>query len=216
MAKGLISDIVLPGITIATVHILATIRPGANFLLSARYGLSSSRGIALKLTAGIASGCVIFVLLGLFGISAIIAQRRWIMQCVRYVGFLYFLGLGARSLMRVYDGKGMAEIAEDDVHPDSGSHAFIVGLFSMLLNPMAGLHFLLLFSVLIPPNAHRELIIVIAILLPLITWIWFSTVAMTFAIEKVRSEYIKRKVSTEILYGLAMTMIAVYFIVSDF
>jgi threonine/homoserine/homoserine lactone efflux protein len=76
-------------LTIASVHYLAVISPGPNFLIVTRSALGSSRRAGMLATGGVATGSLIYIILGFLGISMIVAQPVWLFNLLKLLGAVY-------------------------------------------------------------------------------------------------------------------------------
>lgn len=198
------TDYVLLIGTIIGIHFIATVRPGPKFIISVKYGLSYPRGIALTLTTGITFGALIYVLLGFLGFTAIIKQSSWLYNSIKYIGIGYFIFLGARSIMICSNITDINELNNNNKSQESNYRAFFTGLITMMSNPMAALHFLLLFTVVCPADSSLFFRVFLIILLPIITWLWFSSVALMFSTKKFKQIYLRYQRRFGITFGVIM------------
>jgi threonine/homoserine/homoserine lactone efflux protein len=177
--------------TVVSVHLLASMRPGPNFFICAKHGLSYPLKKALVTTTGVATGALVHVILGLLGFSAIIAQSLWLYNILKYVGAAYLIYLGIIALFTNKKKLKISSIQNQRLEQISSLQAFRIGLFTMLTNIMATVHFLGLFTTVIPPNTTMAVKVSLIIVLPTISWMWFSIVAVSFSLSRFRRIYIR-------------------------
>ena len=106
------------------VAALVTITPGVDMALVARHALGSGLPAALRASAGIVSGLVVWALAAAAGIAALLAASSTAFTALKLVGAAYLVYLGIRAL-----------IGGKPSQPPRRGAPFRQGLFSNLLNP---------------------------------------------------------------------------------
>jgi threonine/homoserine/homoserine lactone efflux protein len=190
--------------TVVSVHLLASMRPGPNFLISAKHGLIYSHKKALVTTAGVATGTLVHVMLGFFGFSAIIAQSFLLYRILKYIGAAYLITVG---IVAMFSKKRKITISfkePEQLGQILSFHAFQIGFFTMLTNIMAAFHFLGLFTTVIPSSTPMIIKVTLIIILPVISWLWFSIVALSFSLKRFRYIYIRFQRWIDAIFGLLM------------
>ncbi len=199
-------EILLPVTTVISLHILALISPGPNFLISAKHGLSYSRHVQLATSTGIATGTLIFTLLGFLGLSAIISQSVTVYTLLKLVGAGYLIYLGLKSFFAEPKAVNIHSGEQDDLGL-SRIHAYRIGLLTMLSNPKAAIYFLALFTSVISPDTPLIAKLIIIVFTPCLSWCWYMIVATFFSLNHFRQLYTRFQRPVNRLFGgLMMTL----------
>ena len=111
--------------------------PGPNMAYLAVLSASRGRKAGLAATLGVALGLLLVGIAAAHGLTAIIANSRWLYEALRWGGVLYLLWLA-------WDGwrgegetsSGNADLAATD------SNFFMRGLITNVLNPKAGIFYI--------------------------------------------------------------------------
>ena len=130
-------------ITLATMLAFAAtclvieLTPGPNMAYLALLSANKGRSAGFAATLGVALGLLIVGLAAALGLTAVIANSRWLYEALRWGGVLYLLWLaweGWRGEQETSPGR--AGGAEEN------SKFFIRGLVTNLLNPKAGIFYI--------------------------------------------------------------------------
>lgn len=195
---------ILPLITILGIHMVAVISPGPNFFISAKHGLSYSRRAGLSTTAGVATGTLIHVTLGFLGLSALVAQSIWLYTMLKYLGAIYLIYLGVKALLAKSKKPNWAELQLGQPVPLAPKQAYSIGLLTCLTNPKAALYFLALFTTVISVSTPLAVKLTLVMLLPVISWLWYSLVAMSFSLRQVKQWYSRFYGWIETVFGVLL------------
>ncbi|MEO8609487.1 MAG: LysE family transporter [Chloroflexota bacterium] len=179
-------------LAIALVHIAAVVSPGANFLIVTRNSLSYTRQAGLLTARGVALGSLTYVTIGLLGFATVIAGSPMIFNLIKLVGTIYFFYIGAKTLLSLRNPPRQegqrAESAQPELSPRG---AFLSGVGTSLSNPTAALYFLSLFTTFVDTSAPAGEKILTGLVLVTISFTWYSIVAATFSIPRVRALYLR-------------------------
>jgi RhtB (resistance to homoserine/threonine) family protein len=195
---------ILPIITIIGIHLVAVITPGPNFFVSAKHGLSYSRPAGLSTTAGVATGTLIHVTLGFLGLSALVAQSVWLFMLLKYAGAIYLIYLGVKALLLKSRPPELAGLPFEQAAPMSPERAYGIGLLTCLTNPKSALYFLALFTSIISTDTPLTLKLIVILLLPLISWLWYSLVAVSFSFQPIKQWYSRFYSWIERVFGILL------------
>ena len=201
-------DILLPVTTVMSLHILVLISPGPNFLISAKHGLSYSRHVQLATSTGIATGTLIFTTLGFLGLSAIISQSVTIYTLLKFVGAGYLIYFGLKSF--VAEPKAVhVDSTTTQVEGLSHTHAYRIGLLTMLSNPKAPIFFLALFTSVISPDTPLIAKLMIIVVTPCLSWCWYMIVATFFSLNQFQRLYARFQRPVNRLFGSLMITLGI-------
>ncbi len=197
-------DFLWPILTIAGIHLAAVISPGPNFFISAKHGLSYPRPAGLSTTAGVATGTLIHIGLGFLGLSALLAQSLWLYTSLKYVGAVYLIYLGVKALLAKHAPPQWEGAAAGPVESMSPERAYRIGLFTCLTNPKAALYWLAIFTTVISATTPLAIKVTLAVLLPLISWLWYSLVALSFSLQPFKHWYGRFYSWVETIFGVVL------------
>ncbi len=185
-------------ITVAVVHLLAVISPGPDFAMVTRNNIIYSRKTGLYTALGIAVGILVHVTYSLFGIGFIIAQSILVFNTIKYIGAGYLIYIGIKSLMSKAPATPTTDSSTNpgtattttnkpaaDIRPWS---AFKTGFLTNALNPKATLFFLALFTQVIDPATPKLIQLAFGIEMMIITFVWFTLVALFFSHSTIQAK----------------------------
>ena len=198
--------------TIVSVHLL---EPGPNFFICAKHGLNYSLKKDLATTAGVATGALVHVILGLLSFSAIIAQSHWLYNILKYVGAAYLIYHGIIALFSRQKKFNIPNTQVELLARISSFQAFCTGLFTMLTNIMATIHFLRLFTTVIPLSTPMMVKATLIIVLLVISWLWFSIVAVSFSLNRFRKIYVRFQRWIDVMFGSLMIRLGFRLVLSN-
>lgn len=192
-------------LTIAGIHLVAVATPGPNFFISAKQGLTCSRPAGLLTTAGLATGTLVHVTLGLLGLSALVAQSIWLYNLLKYLGAAYLLYLGIKALLaHKKEQPGWAGLQLRQAKPISWERAYHLGIMTCLTNPKSAIYFFALFTSVISADTPLAIKLTLAVLLPVISWLWYSLVALSFSLGPLKQWYNRFYTGIETTFGLLL------------
>ena len=139
------------------VALLLTLLPGADTALVTRNALALGLPGARWTILGILTGCLIHATASALGLSAILATSARAYETVKLVGAAYLVWIGIQSIRGASAGAHTA--AGDAAHAElappawSGSHPFVQGFLTNILNPKVALFYLTFLPQFIPTGA---------------------------------------------------------------
>lgn len=119
-------------IPVFAVFVPALMLPGPEFVAVVRSAMTHGTRSGLLTTLGVTAGLCLYATLSLLGLSAILAEYRWLASVVRVLGGCYLVFLGIRLLWA-----RPAAIDVDAVGPPSRHRALLFGFLVTLTNPKA-------------------------------------------------------------------------------
>ncbi len=189
---------------------VALASPGPDFVIAARFALTHSRRVGVMTAFGFAVGVIIHVTYVLFGLAALIAQSAILFNIIKFIGAAYLLYIGVQALF----SKGTkAQKIEDKIRPSiTYKKAFFTGFLTNLLNPKATMFFLAIFSQFISIDTPITVQILYAATCVMMTFLWFSFVALVLSTPKIKMEFLKfskwiDKVCGILLIGLSIKLV---------
>jgi RhtB (resistance to homoserine/threonine) family protein len=170
--------------TVFTVGLVAVISPGPDFTLTLRNSLAYSRRAGIYTAVGIAIGNIVHVTYCLVGIGAIIAQSIALFNILKWIGAVYLIYIGIKSLKAKktsYEARTLQPRKKLALWS-----AFRMGLLGNLLNPKATLFFLALFTQIIDPATPLKAQFVYGMTIVLTALVWFALVAIFISQRKIK------------------------------
>lgn len=190
--------------TVALAHLLAVMSPGPDFAIVTRQTLLHGRTAGLWTAWGIASGIVVHVAWGLFGLGWLLERMPSLLDVLRYTGAAFLLWMGYGTLRApAKAAAAMAPAAEP-----AARRNYWLGVTTNLLNPKAALFFLALFSAIVTGSTPQDLRIVLATWIVLSTGAWFSLVAWSLGHPRIREPLQARAGLIERAMGALLVMLA--------
>lgn len=198
-------------ITVAAVHLLAVISPGPDFAIVARNSLVHSRKIALYTTLGVALGISIHVAYSILGIGLLISQSILLFNIIKYIGAGYLIYIGIKSLRAkpVPIQESSPETQTAQTKNTTILAAIWTGFLTNVLNPKATLFFLALFTQVIDPATPKFIQLIFGIEMMVITFVWFSIIALAFSHSAIKPKISKFQSRIEKFTGAVLIALGI-------
>ena len=180
-------------ITIAIIQIIALAIPGPDFFFVSQTAISRSRYEAMAGVVGIALGVAVWAALALLGLQLLLQKVIWLQRLIAIGGGLYLCWMGVQMLRGAFAKQPVDSAAESQAVQtlSGGGRSLTRGLFTNLANPKAVIYFASIFSgfvgVGVSPAARWGLWALVVIE----TLLWFSFVAVCFALPVMRRGYLR-------------------------
>lgn len=177
-------------LTIAFVHFVVVITPGADFAMIVKQSIVFGRKTSVFTSIGIGLGMLLHCTYTLVGFGLVISQSVLFYNTVKFLGAGYLCYLGFRAILSKNKSPqaevGAAELKsgklnETRIDTQSAAKAVLAGFLVNALNPKATLFFLSIFSAIV--NTSTPIIYQIGYC----AWIfivqiaWFSFVSIVFS-----------------------------------
>jgi RhtB (resistance to homoserine/threonine) family protein len=198
--------------SILTVHILAMMSPGPDFLLVTKNALSYSRKAGVYTALGIGLGLTIHISYSLAGLGLILTHNRIIFRVLQIIGGTYLAYIGVSSLYTLSKNRN-----KNFIRPNKASHkkdikwnsALKMGFLTNLFNPKVGLFFISIFTQFFQHKESSVTKAIVATLLTLVTILYFSLVSYGITIAKIKNLYLKAEYFIEFFFALALLGLSV-------
>lgn len=187
-------------LTVAVLHTLAVMSPGPDFIMVVRNAIMSGKKSGIFTALGIAIALLVHIFYSALGIGLIISQSILAFNIIKVFGALYLLFLG----WKIWSNKEKTvEVTASKKSKISNWKSFQMGFICNVLNPKAALYFVSLFALVLPPNIDWSLLSFISMEILLITFGWFTLVALFFSISKIQKGFYRfEKLFQKIFGGL--------------
>lgn len=177
-------------LTVALVHLIALMSPGPDFFFVSQTAASRSRREAMMGVLGISLGIVVWAGVALMGLHLILQKMAWLHQVIMIGGGIYLCWMGWQ-LLRSARAQNAGPTASSEVQvalPKPG-RSFIRGLLTNLSNPKAVIYFGSVFSLFVGDDVGAGARWGLFLLIVAETFVWFSLVAVVFALPAMRRGY---------------------------
>jgi len=182
-------EILLNWFLLMSIFVLALASPGPDFVIAVKNSILHSKMIGIMTALGFALGVVIHVTYTLFGIATIISQSVILFSIIKYAGAAYLLYIGIQSLRSSGFNKKINLNAQKKEM--TTLQALWQGFLTNLLNPKATIFFLSIFSQFITAETTLPTQIFYATTCVVMTFLWFSFVALVLSNPKIKEKFIK-------------------------
>lgn len=175
-------------LTVALVHLIALMSPGPDFFFVSQTAASRSRREAMMGVVGISLGIVVWAGVALMGLHLILQKMAWLHQVIMVGGGIYLCWMGWQ-LLRSARAQQAAPAAEAQVALPKAGRSFIRGFLTNLSNPKAVIYFGSVFSLFVGDSVGAGTRWGLFLLIVAETFVWFSLVAVVFALPAMRRGY---------------------------
>lgn len=175
-------------LTVALVHLIALMSPGPDFFFVSQTAASRSRREAMMGVVGISLGIVVWAGVALMGLHLILQKMAWLHQIIMVGGGIYLCWMGWH-LLRSARAQQAQPAAEAQVALPKAGRSFIRGFLTNLSNPKAVIYFGSVFSLFVGDSVGAGARWGLFLLIVAETFVWFSLVAVVFALPAMRRGY---------------------------
>ena len=189
-------------LTVVTVHLLAVMSPGPDFMMVTRNTLIYSRRAGIYSSLGLGLGIGVHIAYSLLGIGLIISKSILLFNIMKYVGAAYLFYIGYQSLVAKAShlhlaGKGKKKDMEK-------LEAVKIGFITNVTNPKATLFFLALFTQVISPTTPILVQLLYGIEMMVATALWFIIVSYIFSHHVIKSRFERVQLAAERVMGIVL------------
>lgn len=177
-------------LTVALVHLIALMSPGPDFFFVSQTAASRSRREAMMGVVGISLGIVVWAGVALMGLHLILQKMAWLHQVIMVGGGIYLCWMGWQLLRSARSQNAQSAPApEVKVALPKPGRSFIRGFLTNLSNPKAVIYFGSVFSLFVGDDVGAGARWGLFLLIIAETFVWFSLVAVVFALPSMRRGY---------------------------
>lgn len=177
-------------VTVALVHLIALMSPGPDFFFVSQTAASRSRRQAMYGVLGITLGVAIWAAVALLGLHLLLSRMAWLHSLITVGGGLYLCWMGWQLLRAARRPAPAGAAPAVEVAAGGGrEHRFLRGLLTNLANPKAVIYFGSVFSLFVGDDVGAGARLGIFALILGETLLWFSLVAVVFALPAMRRGY---------------------------
>lgn len=199
-------------LTVAMVHFVALMSPGPDFFFVSQTAASRSRKEAMMGVLGISLGVMVWAAIALMGLNLLLQKMAWLQDSITIGGGLCLCWMGWHML-RAARRKGELQTVETVELPSKGK-TFMLGLLTNQANPKALIYIGSVFSLFVGDSVGTSARWGLFALISLETLLWFSLVAMVFALPAMRRGYQRLAKWIDGLAGVLFTGFGLHLIIS--
>lgn len=188
-------------LSVALLHWVILLTPGANVLVVSQLAASGRRRAACFAGLGITAVAVIWASLAALGVHAIFEAHPYLRLTLQVAGGLYLCHVAVRvwrSEVR-QDAEGIGDL--------SAPAAFRLGFLTNILNPKSALFFGGVFATALPAQAPADLLLAVVAVVFVNALAWHVFLAIAFSHAGVQSAYAR---SRRAFNRFAATMIGLF------
>ncbi|QYM93250.1 threonine export protein RhtC [Dickeya zeae] len=201
-------------LTVALVHLIALMSPGPDFFFVSQTAMSRSRREALMGVLGITLGVLVWAAIALLGLHLLLERMAWLHRIVTVGGGLYLCWMGWQLLRSALCKRAHQEDDTVEVALPQRGKTFMRGLLTNLSNPKALIYFGSVFSLFVGDDVGAAARWGLFTLISLETLLWFSVVALVFALPVMRRGYQRLAKWVDGLAGALFTGFGIHLIIS--
>lgn len=191
------------------LHFLAVCSPGQDFTIVVKQSLTHGRRVGYFTSAGIATGIIYHVMLGLLGLSIILKSNHWLYLTILVSAALYLIYLGYGAIQAGRAGASI-KLAHSQKPSLTAWQAFQRGLLTNILNAKATLFFFTLFTTVISPDTTLLIKSFYGLYFVIATGIWFGLLTYFITFQMVQKRLQSLLPSIETLLGIALIWIGLH------
>ncbi|MCT4601005.1 MAG: LysE family transporter [Marinifilaceae bacterium] len=200
-------DILLFVGSILTVHILAVMSPGPDFVVAVNNSLLYSRKTGIWTSLGFGLGILVHIFYCVAGLAVIISKSVILFNIIKFFGAAYIFYLG---LMSIISKRTKIDVNKEKKAKDiSRLKAIKIGFLTNVLNPKATLYFLGIFTIAISPDTKSWVLFTIVLGMFIITVVWFSLVSIFFTQKRILELFSKYQTWFMIILGIILILLSI-------
>ena len=200
-------------LSIAAVQLLGAASPGPNFIIVTSYSIGESRRRGLLVVCGILLGTLSWAILAACGLGVLIAHFPSVYAALQLASAGYLIWLGGKMLTNVVRNHRAAPVS-GHAPATSAWQAVRTGFLTNMTNPKSIAYYSSLFGVVIPPDAPSWLLAAAVGTALLVSAAWWISVAMFFAVARIRRSYERARRAIDAVLGGALIVVGVRLAIS--
>lgn len=188
---------------IASIHLIAVMSPGPDLVMILRNTLAYSRRSGICAALGTSSGILVHVTYTLLGVGILIKEAPLVFNGIRILGACYLTYVGWRAIRTAFKNRATYDFQKEakDITP---FQAWRSGFITNVTNPMVLVLFLSIFSTVITDETPSLVLGFFMGEIILISLLWFTGVAVLFAIPVIRNTFKKLGPWLDVITGVVL------------
>lgn len=197
-------------VSILTIHLMASISPGPDFVVVSQKTLLQGRRAGIICGVGVCVGLLVHIGYSVAGLTATLEHSVWLTQGIGIFGGSYLVFLGYKSIKGSYSASTAPSIEKEN--ENTGSSAFWSGLIVNIFNPKAAIYFISLFSIIISSSMGPEKLLLVIVSIIAVQMAWYLTFIFIVTIPSIRVKFDSKVYLIDRILGALMLMMGLYMI----
>lgn len=199
------SELLLPLLGLALVHLLAVASPGPSTVLVIQTAAVSGRRGGLLAALAMAVGAIAWSAAALYGLQALFARFEWLYVAFRFAGAIFLIYLALMLWRHARDP--LPEVDVTSAVRANGWRIFLQARLLQLSNPKIMVFFGSIFLSLLPPNLPAWMEGSVLLLVAVNELTWFALLALLFSGGTARAFYRRSKFWLDRIMGGALALL---------
>ncbi|UIP30700.1 LysE family translocator [Photobacterium sp. TLY01] len=196
--------------SILTIHLMASISPGPDFVVVSQKTLHQGRKAGIFCGIGVCVGLLVHIGYSVAGLTTALGHSEHIAQGIGIFGGSYLVFLGYQSIKSSFSEQ--AEVVVNEGSKTETQSAFWSGLIVNILNPKAAIYFISLFSIIISPTMGAEKLLLVIVSIIAVQMAWYLTFIYFVTIPSVRAKFNSNIYLIDRTLGALMAFMGLYMI----
>lgn len=194
--------------SILTIHLMASISPGPDFVVVSQKTLLHGRRAGIFCGIGVCVGLLVHIGYSVAGLTTALAHSEYVSQWIGFFGGSYLVFLGSKSIKGSFTMHETIVMSEGS-KPASRS-AFWNGLVVNIFNPKAAIYFISLFSIIISPTMSTAKLLCVVISIIAVQMAWYLTFIFLVTIPVVKVKFDSKVHLVDRSLGMFMVLMGLY------
>lgn len=187
------------------MSILLIILPGPDTAIATRNTLSAGRAGGFKTLAGTFCALLIHTLAAVIGLSAIIVKSALLFSIFKYVGAVYLVYLGIKTLWALKSKSATGPEDTGSIRKYKDQSHFKQGFLTNMLNPKVAVFFLTFLPQFVHPGSDTLVpFIIMGLTYAILTAVWF--IMYILLVDQI-SAFMKRPKTTTVIESVTGAML---------
>ncbi|QPA32134.1 LysE family transporter [Thermaerobacillus caldiproteolyticus] len=200
-------------LTVLSVGILIVLSPGPQWAITIKTSLSS-RECGFYTVLGMCTGSIAHITYCLLGIGVIISQSILLFNVVKWIGAVYLIYLGLKSLFTKKQQNDFLDKINNVSNQLTRWKSYRTGMLTSLLNPKATLFYLSLFTQVIQPGTSIFAQLFYGFSVVEIEMIWYSLMVIFLSHNYIRKRFMAISTWVERISGAILVLLGIRLAIS--
>jgi RhtB (resistance to homoserine/threonine) family protein len=200
-------------LTVLGVGILIVLSPGPQWAITIKTSLSS-REYGFYTVFGMCTGSIVHITYCLLGIGVIISQSILLFNVVKWIGAVYLIYLGLKSLFTKKQQNDFLTKNDNVSNQLSRWKSYRIGVLTSLLNPKATLFYLSLFTQVVQPGTSIFAQLFYGFSVVGIEMIWYSLMVIFLTHNYIRKGFMAISTWVERISGAILVLLGIRLAIS--
>ncbi|CAE6871637.1 Threonine efflux protein [Paraburkholderia aspalathi] len=176
-------------ISLMIVMLVSVISPGPNFMIVSSIAAMKSRRDGILVASGLSLAAGTWTIVSISGVGYLLQHMSWLADGIRVTGCIYLAWLGLKMVWSSI----RSESPGSRVGAAFGARPMLEGFLASMTNPKSFAFYLSIFALLIPPHRALGFYVCVFAIPVVISFCWYSIVAVIFSIEKMRAGFARKR-----------------------